>query len=118
MQERQKARCCDDIAIEGERDRIDLANGHAGHHHGRTGTQRCHRGSEIGQDGFVHTKHPPKAIVAGMKRAFSSGAFLPPVTFASTWPATLAAVGSIVHPVLAAWSTDPDVRYWPKADIG
>jgi hypothetical protein len=53
-----------------------------------------------------------------MKRAFSSGVFVPAVTFASTWAATLAAVASIVHPVIAACSTDSDVRYWPKADIG
>jgi hypothetical protein len=52
-----------------------------------------------------------------MKRAFSSGVFVPAVTFASTRAATLAAVASIVHPVMAACSTDSDVRYWPKADI-
>jgi hypothetical protein len=50
-----------------------------------------------------------------MKRAFSSGVFVPAVTFASTWAATLAAVALIVHPVIAACSADSDVRYWPKA---
>jgi hypothetical protein len=53
-----------------------------------------------------------------MKPAFSSGGFVPAVAFASTWAATLAAAASIVHPVMAAFSTDSDVRYWHKADIG
>jgi hypothetical protein len=52
-----------------------------------------------------------------MKPAFSSGVFVPAATFASTWAATLAAVASIVHPVMAAFSTDSDVRFWHKADI-
>jgi hypothetical protein len=47
-----------------------------------------------------------------MKSAFSSGVFVPAVAFASTWAATVAAAASIVHPVMAAFSTVSDVRYW------
>jgi hypothetical protein len=52
-----------------------------------------------------------------MKSAFSSGVFVPAVAFASTWAATVAAAASIVHPVMAAFSTDSDVRYWHLADV-
>jgi hypothetical protein len=54
---------------------------------------------------------------SAMKPAFSSGVFVPAVAFASTWAATLAAAVSIVHPVMVAFSTDSDVRYWHKAGI-
>jgi hypothetical protein len=47
-----------------------------------------------------------------MKSAFSSGVFVPAFAFASTWAATVAAAASIVHPVMAAFSTVSDVRYW------
>jgi hypothetical protein len=47
-----------------------------------------------------------------MKSAFSSGVFVPACRLRIDMAATVAAAASIVHPVMAAFSTDSDVRYW------